>query len=338
MNKCPILNANSLPLGLIGINHKSASLSLREKLSAACERLFGARHSTSLILLSTCNRTEVYFASNELLETHHALLQELRGEVEEEFEHALYSYFGLDTFVHLGRVTSGLDSAVIGETEIQGQVKHSYEKHKEAATKELHFAFQKSLKIGKEVRTHFLLEKGMPSLEGAILKFGSMMLGPLQEQSLLFVGASEINRKVLRHLKMKGVADIAVCNRTLSTAQQWAREEQVRAIHWEQLGEWKQMDWVIVGTKAPDYLLTKAAQGKKRLLVDLSLPRNIDPALGQIPNTLLLNIDQINHAVDSSTSHAREAIQTAEWRIRECVNRQVALFIRREQRRALLAV
>src|SRR4051812_9744096 len=118
-------------VGIVGINHKLADLKLRERLAKACQKRFGpfqAVHGDHhFILLSTCNRTEVYFSSDDLAATHSYLLSILRTDVEEEFDHKLYSYFGTDCFSHLTRVTSGLDSAIIAETEIQGQVKTAYE-------------------------------------------------------------------------------------------------------------------------------------------------------------------------------------------------------------------
>ena len=116
---------------MLGINHKLADLKLRELLAKASQRRFGAGISTHgshhFILLSTCNRTEIYFCSDDLAATHTYLLSILRNEVDEEFDQKLYSYFGRDCFHHLARVTAGLDSAIVAETEIQGQVKKAYE-------------------------------------------------------------------------------------------------------------------------------------------------------------------------------------------------------------------
>src|SRR5262249_51645888 len=118
-------------IGVVGINHKLADLKLRETLAKACQRRFGPGQSThgshTFILLSTCNRTEVYFSSEDLAQSHSYFLSILNQEVDEDFDQKLYSYFGKDCFLHLSRVTSGLDSAIVAETEIQGQVKSAYE-------------------------------------------------------------------------------------------------------------------------------------------------------------------------------------------------------------------
>ncbi len=134
-------------VGLIGINHKLADLKLRELLAYACQKRFGPVFSThenhSFVLLSTCNRTEVYFSSEDLTNTHNYLLSILRQEVKYEFEQKLYSFFGYDCFFHLSRVTAGLDSAIVAETEIQGQVKTAYDNAQEFSQlpSDLHFLF-----------------------------------------------------------------------------------------------------------------------------------------------------------------------------------------------------
>ncbi len=119
-------------IGVVGINHRLAGLELRDSLARICQKKFGSDRIThsnhSFILLSTCNRTEVYFCSDNLPESHSYLINALRGDVSEDFDQKLYSFFGSDCFLHLCRVTAGLDSAIVAETEIQGQVKTAYEK------------------------------------------------------------------------------------------------------------------------------------------------------------------------------------------------------------------
>ena len=194
-------------VGVVGINHKLADLKLREQLAKACQKWFGALNAVHdnhyFVLLSTCNRTEIYFSSQDLAETHTYLLGILRVEVEEEFDHKLYSYFGTDCFSHLARVTLGLDSAIIAETEIQGQVKLAYENTSEyhSMPKDMHFLFQKSLGIAKKLRSELQLGRGMPNLEHAILQTGKHMFQNPEKASLLFVGASDINQKIFAFLK-----------------------------------------------------------------------------------------------------------------------------------------
>lgn len=169
-------------VGVLGINHKLAGLELRELLAKICYRRLHPGQSThgehSFVLLSTCNRTEVYFSSANLAETHSYLLSILRNDVNEDFDQKLYSYFGQDCLLHLCRVTAGLDSAIIAETEIQGQVKSAYELAQEfhVLPFELHYLFQKSLGIAKKVRTVLPTKPGLPDVGQAIFQTGQHLL------------------------------------------------------------------------------------------------------------------------------------------------------------------
>lgn len=337
-------------VGVIGINHKLADLKLREQLAKACQMRFGAFHAARgehhFILLSTCNRTEVYFSSEDLAATHSYLLSILRMDVEEEFDHKLYSYFGGDCFCHLTRVTSGLDSAIIGETEIQGQVKVAYENAIEfhPLPQELHFLFQKSLAIAKKVRTELQLGRGMPNLEHAIMQTGKHVFESAEQQAqLLFVGASEINLKVLKFLKTKNFQHITLCNRSDNHACALAEKHEIGYLPWDQLASWKEYDWVICGTKSPDYLIRKeeicnVPIGKK-LIMDLSVPRNVEPRLGQDPRITLLNIDQINRLLKTRHQCMSHILAAAEERVMLATQQHTNRYTEKMQSKfAVLAV
>jgi glutamyl-tRNA reductase len=289
-------------IGVIGINHILADLNLRERLARACQARFAPGKSLlPLVLLSTCNRTEIYFASPSPSEMHSFILQAFKGDVgdqKESLEQKLYAFFGNDCFRHLCRVTSGLDSAIVAETEIQGQVKIAYEQAaaKKILPKELHFLFQKSLKIGKLVRAQFASVRGMPALEQAIFQAAEHLFNDPFDKKLLFVGASDINLKLLSHLKKKGVRSIAICNRTEEKLIPVANKFGVDIIAWKNRDLWRQFDWIIFGTKAKEPLAVKCEGSleSRKLIIDLSVPRNVDPALGKDPNVVLLNIDQLN--------------------------------------------
>ncbi len=328
-------------IGILGINHKSADLGLREKLAKACERRFGSENSLharyTFVLLSTCNRTEIYFSSSDLAKTHTELLAILRHEVEEEFEHRVYSYFGGDCFFHLACVTAGFDSALIGETEIQGQVKRAYEGSTafRSLSKELHFLFQKCLKIGKNVRTQEVLSRGLPTLEEAIFQAGENLLGDLKYQKILFVGLSEINYKIFNRFKQKKFGDITFCNRTDAKVEKMAEQEGVKLLAWEEFEKWSTYDLVIFGTKCPDFLVSKASEiDRPKLVIDLSVPRNVDPLLGRQKKITLLNIDQLNRVIDRKRRIKAAEIGRLETHvIADAVKRQVSVFKLKELQR-----
>lgn len=282
--------------------------------------MHGDQHS---VLLSTCNRTEIYFSSPDLPTTHTYLLGILRNEVEGEFDQKLYSYFGYDCFLHLARVTAGLDSALVAETEIQGQVKGAYEL---ASTyiqlpSELHFLFQKALKIGKQVRTSLPHKPGLPQLEHAILAAGQEIFKESLNPKILFVGASGINLKVLNYLKGRRYGDITLCNRTAVKAESLAEQYKVKVLPWQQLDEWSNFDWVICGTKAPRPVIrSTVAPCSAKLVIDLSVPRNVEPGL---QGCSVIDIDRLNQSLAHKRQFLAEALSRAESLAVECSLRLV---------------
>lgn len=334
-------------IGILGINHKSADLNLRETFARACQRRFGPDSFSyigmSYVLLSTCNRTEIYFSSDDLAATHTFILNLLRKDIHEEFEHKVYSYFGEDCFLHLARVTSGIDSAMIGETEIQGQVKKAYEAFNEHhLSSSLHFLFQKCLKIGKDIRSKTSLSLGMPSFEETLLQVGQQLLGDLSYQNILFIGVSEINQKICQHFSRSEISNIAFCNRSSSRGIDVSNQMGGKYLSWGERDAWCNFDMLIFGTKASEYLLRKddvdGFTKKTTLIVDLSVPRNVDPKIAKCDHVTLLNVDQINKAVDRKCKlKAQEIAQIEAHMIVQAVQKQMDLYRLKEYSRRQLA-
>lgn len=333
-------------VGVLGINHKLANLELRELLAKTCQRRLAPSHSThgdhSFVLLSTCNRTEVYFSSTELAATHSYLLSILRNDVCEDFDQKLYSYFGQDCLLHLCRVTAGLDSAIVAETEIQGQVKNAYEMAMQyhRLPFEQHYLFQKALGIAKKVRNVLPAKPGIPDIEHAIFQTGQHLFNDPSQAKVLFIGASDINEKILAHLKDKQVQQISLCNRTADKGEYTACKYQVPFLPWQQLHQWHSFDWIILGTKSPNYLLKadqlqNASIGHK-LIIDLSVPRNADPELGRHPQVTLLNIDQINRRLNIRRQRLQHSLECAEEMIAQAIQLQIQLFHEKERHRLRL--
>jgi glutamyl-tRNA reductase len=336
-------------VGIVGINHKLADLKLREKLAKACQKWFGPLQAVHdhhyFVLLSTCNRTEIYFSSEDLAATHTYLLGILRIEVGEEFDHKLYSFFGADCFCHLTRVTLGLDSAIIAETEIQGQVKMAYESTSDyhSLPKDLHFLFQRALGIAKKLRSELKLGRGMPHLEHAILQTGKQMFQMPEQARLLFIGASDINQKILLFLKNKNFNDLTLCNRSDDFARAFLVQHNVKHLPWTQLHQWHEYDWVIFGTKSPDYLITQQEISQrsisKKLIMDLCVPRNVEPKLGQDSRITLLNIDQINRLLKMRVHRMAHMVAEAENRVVHATHEHASRYAAKTQSTmSLLAV
>lgn len=277
-----------MQIAILGINHKCADVSLREQIAKCLNAAYDFPH----IILSTCNRCEIYFSTEDLASTHSLLLGALKDAITGEFEHKLYSYFGTDCFVHLAKVTAGLDSAIIGETEIQGQVKVAYEKATTAKTAslELHFLFQKALHLAKHVRTTMPVSGDL--LEKVVLEECAPYLG----KKMLFIGLSEINRPLIQ--ACKNYSPVFLMNRTEERAVRFARDEGIGVVPW---GSFTGFDILVFGTSAGKWLVTEKDLGEHlpELILDLSVPRNVDPCLGR--SLKLINIDQINKLIAAKT-------------------------------------
>jgi len=319
-------------IGIVGINHKSAGIAFREQVAKACQRLF--REDTSLlphchVLLSTCNRTEIYFSCEDIVQKHSGLLSFLRQEVHIPFEHYLYSYFGEECFFHLARVTAGLDSALVAETEIQRQVKEAYQYAavQGSLPSSLHFLFQKCLKIGKAARTRFPFKQREVSMEKILFSLVRALFGQ-KIPTILFVGNSEINRKILFFFEKKIHTECALCTRAVWQAKESLQGRNVHIFSWDHLHTWQEYDCVILGTRHGEHLLTPEQLGnallKTRLLIDLSVPRSVHPQLGRHPQLTLMNIDQLGLLIEKKQRGYKEEIHHVQEFVREAAKRQFA--------------
>jgi glutamyl-tRNA reductase len=267
-----------LPVGVLGINFKTAELAIREAIARVAATLSGERalfFPHPILVLSTCNRTEIYFSGFDLAVVHSELLSYFRKHLEESFEQRLYSYFGVDCFAHLCHVVTGLDSALVGETEIQGQVKLAYTRAL-ALPSALHYLFQKALKIGKQVRGHL---GQRTSLYTALWRRTEW-----RGKRILLIGYSEINRGLISFLAHKGISEITLCTRAVDLVYP-------NVVGREELKHWQSYDIVVAASSSDDYLIR--GEGASQMIFDLSVPRNVDPEVGK--TTTLYNIDELTH-------------------------------------------
>lgn len=328
-------------IGVLGINSKLADLHLRERLAKACQKHFALQNCLHgphrIVLLSTCNRTELYFYSDDLAEAHTYILSVLRQEIHDEFDQKLYSFFGMDCFLHLCRVATGLDSAIIGETEIQGQVKNAYEQATEyvALPKELHYLFQKALMIGKKARSLMPMQPDLLGLEHAVYNAGKDHFKNMEEVKILVIGASEINCKVIHFLKMRKLHNIALSNRSPQIAKAISESLHLQWLSWSKIDQWHQFDWIIFGTKSSEYLFTRETlkipfQGSK-LLIDLSVPRNVDPSIADDSRIKLRNIDELNSTLSERRQQMDRFLGRAEELIVNSTRLHSLLFVQKNQ-------
>ena len=312
-------------IGVVGINHKSSSLELREVLAKAFQN--ESSNFEGAVLLSTCNRTELYFNAPSLAGKHIEILSCLKRRIKVPFEHALYSYFGQDCFYHLGKVISGVDSAILGESDIQRQAKLAYEKERKARplSPDLHFLFQKGLKIGKDMRSSFLLGgQGIP-LPLAMMSIIEGHQKDLKKCKVLFVGNSSVNRKLIGFFKNHGCSQITLCTRMVKG------DFLVNDVQdWSVLSNWESYHIVICGT-THDMFVIDEVKGKVEdaILFDLSVPRNINPTLSSHPNLKLYNIDQVGDV--ARMKGGEKEIKLCENVIEKAVSRQMNLFKERRE-------
>jgi glutamyl-tRNA reductase len=320
-------------VGVIGISYKSAQLDLREELAAACHLVLKDQNS---ILLSTCNRTEIYFSSADLASTHSDIFHALKKVVATSFDHAMYSFFGRECFEHLAMVTAGLESAILGESDIQRQVKLAYAEacQRHQLSSALHFLFQKSLKMGKEVRSTFLSPM---TLEGTVQRLVQNFFYEKVPLTIFMIGFSEINRKVGSALLKRSLTKMTFCTRSPYAAESFALDHGVSVVDWSSLDSWNQYDFVICGTHSSGYVISRAPEFlKTRLMLDLSVPRGISPDLNRCPLLTLLNMEEVGKLVEHERKERSREIIAIQKQVAGSVERQIEIFNGKQVRRVFV--
>ena len=299
---------------VIGLSHHSAPVELRErfafageKIPVALQELRAAGLATEAAILSTCNRVEIYavtplpadaaFAElKKFLIAHHAYDGALGDE--------LYTFAEPDSLHHLFKVAAGLDSMVIGETEIFGQLKKAYDlafRHKHTGAR-LNKTFQRAFNVAKHIRTATNIQRGSVSVMSAAVELAEKIFSSLAEHEVLVIGAGETSGKTARALQSRGVEKITVTNRSPDRAAALAAELGGRAVPFEQWPEeFEKIDIAISSTAAPHHILDRATleplmkrrRNRPLLLIDLAVPRDIDPAVGALDNVYLYNVDDL---------------------------------------------
>jgi len=298
-------------LRVIGLNHKTAPLAVRERVGVREDELTPLlehlrRHASEVTLLSTCNRTEVYLAG-------------VKGDPISAFEGGwglslrpfLYEKHGLEAVKHLYRVSSGLDSLVLGETQIQGQVKKAWQTAFEAGFTGplLNKTFQTALEAGKNVRSHTGISDVAVSVSYAAVQLAERILGTLEGKTALVVGAGETAELTLTHLRAKGIGEVYVVNRSVERARKLAEQWGGKACAVETLAEvLPHADVVLASSSAPHYVVQphrvrEALEGRPErpmFLIDISVPRIIDPEVGQLEGAYLYNLDDLTRIVEEN--------------------------------------
>ena len=326
-----------MQLMVLGLNHKTAPVAVRERFSIAREDIGrGLRHLheyeelNEAAVLSTCNRSELYAVVDDAAEglaSMHQFLFDLTGN-EEDIEEYLYSYENEKCIDHLFRVASSLDSLVIGEGQILSQVKQAYAlaRDAEATSTILNLLFHRAIATGKRVRTETRIAFSAVSGSYAAVELVRSMFGDLSHSNVLIFGAGKMAELTARHLVARGVQKIYVANRHKEKAEVLAGYFGGEAVSFEQaFRQAVDIDVVVTSTGAPHYvvktwetrqLMTKR-KGRPIVFIDIAVPRDVDPDVAAIKGVTLYNIDDLEEVVDEHVAERRQEAKLAEKIVQE---------------------
>lgn len=319
----------------IGLNHETAPVEVREHFTVPAEQLgTRAKELTELaeigegVVLSTCNRMEIYItaidreAGLEMLRNHLA-----EGREAHDMQH-LYQKTGNEAKEHLFRLVCGLDSMVLGETEIFGQVKQAYKQALESGATRggLNKLFQKSFSVGKRIRTHTSIQIGPTSVGSVAVDLAEKIFGKLSGCHVMIIGAGETSRKVAMSMLSRGASNLTVTNRSEQRAQELASELGGKSVPFS---DWEttliEADVVVSSTGASDPVLRvdqiEAVRRKRKFrplfLIDIAVPRDIEPGVGEIEEVYLYDMDKLQHLAGEARGSRLEQVRICEEMIRE---------------------
>jgi glutamyl-tRNA reductase len=329
---------SSSEIVLVGANHLTASVDLRDRLlfsaegmTALVENLRSEGEAREAVVLSTCNRSEVYAVSNDPDKTREALFKawaELRGVGIEEIRAHSYAYVGGDAVRHLFRVMGSLDSLVLGETQILGQVKDAYQRAVANRWTDLHLnhLFQAGIHVGKRVHAETGIHEGAVSISYAAVMLAKKVIGDLRGKTVGLVGTGEMGELAAQHLHKAGVGRFVIFNRSLAGAEKLAADFGGEIALLPDLEKRLHVcDIVISATGSPDIVVTRkhaeiAAHkrgGHPLFLIDIAAPRDIDPECGEIDGIFLFSIDDLMAIVKENQELRKQAADKAQRIVEE---------------------
>ncbi len=323
-----------MTLFCVGLSHHTANVETRERFAghAETECILSNAGCAEALLLTTCNRVEVYGASEKRVSTNE-IARCLAREIEKdahEYAPAFYRYEGEKCVQHLFRVASGLDSMVVGESEILGQAKKAYEgaRSSHTAGPYLHRLFQRAFRVAKHVRTHTHITRGLVSVGSVAVDLAQRIFGQLSNCKVLVLGAGETSERTARALASRGVNDLRVSNRSSDRARELARLVGGQAVPFDQWPEQsREIDILITSTSSERPLLTPenlAPMLRDRIdrplfIIDIAVPRDVDPDVNEMEGVYLYDLDSLQSVADQSLALRRQQIAAAEAIIAEHV-------------------
>jgi glutamyl-tRNA reductase len=334
-----------MQLFLLGVSHRTAPVDLRERLDfssrdvgAAVEALAARSSAAESVVLSTCNRSEIYIASSTPETARDEIvrfLSEYHQLPPETFSPHLFSFTEAEVAEHLFRVAAGLDSLVVGEPQILGQVKDAFQvaADRRCTGPVLRKLFDWSFNVGKRVRSETALGEGAVSISFAAVQLARKIFGRLNGRRVLVVGAGEISTLTAQHLRAHGVGEVVITSRTAAHAQARATDVGGHWVPWEGLpGALTSADIILTATGSQRPIITRAhveaALGRHRhdplFIIDVAVPRDVEPSVSEFEQVFLYNVDDLQTIVQENLSKRATEIERAEAIVREELARFIA--------------
>jgi glutamyl-tRNA reductase len=338
-----------MQLALVGLSHKTAPVEIRERLAfdegdmgQALRSLVDSDGVSGAMILSTCNRVEVLAEVGDDALVRDFLCSYHRVSADALRNH-LYAFRNNDVIRHVFRVASSLDSMVVGEPQILGQIKAAYRLAMDAGTIGAHIepVMNRAFVVAKKVRTETAIAESAVSISYAAVELARKIFGSLSGKNVMIIGASKMGELAAKHLKRNGVSGVLVTNRTFERAVEMARVFEGAAIPFEQLEDHiDRADIVISSTGAPHFVITKTQaehiirrrKNRPMFFIDIAVPRDIDPAVNDIDNVFLYDIDDLEQVVNENLKERMSEATRAE----AIVDTEVEAFCSRMQGREVV--
>lgn len=323
---------------VVGLNHKTADVDIREKLAFNGQKLEEGLQSIKTlpdvkeaVILSTCNRVEIYAVVTNAETAHEAIknfISEFHGIDRSALETSLYAYEDINAVRHVFRVASSLDSMIVGEPQILGQIKDAFDfsLQKKATGILLNKLMKKTISVAKRIRTETKIAENAVSISFAAVELAKKIFTDLSTKSFMLLGAGEMAELTARHLMSSGVGDVLIANRTYESGEKLAKEFNGRVVRFDDfIHEIVNTDIVICSTGASKYVLMKEQMHKVMkerrhkpvFIIDISVPRNIDPKINDIDNVYLYDVDDLHGIVDTNRLERQKEAEKAEGIIAE---------------------
>jgi len=322
-----------MPLIVIGLSHHTSPVHVRERFAfadaripATLELLRSTGVADEAVILSTCNRVEIYAATSGAPKQSMPTLRDFLvhcHDYRDPLTDEIYTFAEPQSIEHLFKVACGLDSMVLGETEILGQLKKAYDLALQhgCTGAVLNKAFQKAFNVAKHIRTETNIQRGSISVSSVAVELAQKIFSSLDDRQVMVIGAGDTSEKAARALLSRGARSIIVSNRSHERAEALAAELGGRAVHFEEWArEFDQVDIVISSTSAPHYILDRAKlqplmrarKNRPLLLIDIAVPRDVEPEVNFMENVYLYNIDDLQTIAADYLKQRKEEIARCE--------------------------